>query len=59
MPDGICILITTSSELPGAGGTVGGAADEPLPMDEMIEDAILAGGSGGMDDEEEFMPVRH
>ena len=46
--------------LPGAGGTVGGAADEPLPMDDMIEDAVLAAG-GEMDDtpgdDEEFMPV--
>lgn len=41
----------------GSGGTVGGAADEP--MDDVIEDAIMAGN--GMDDmpgeDEEFMPV--
>lgn len=40
---------------------MGGAADEPLPMDDMIEDAVLAAG-GEMDDtpgdDEEFMPVR-
>ena len=39
---------------------MGGAADEPLPMDDMIEDAVLAAG-GEMDDapgdDEEFMPV--
>ena len=55
--DARCLYIP---RLPGAGGTVGGAADEPLPMDDMIEDAVLAAG-GEMDDtpgdDEEFMPV--